>query len=80
MRISKMITLKRKALIIYQILSTNALTKIMYGDQSREFVFENNFELQRPALASGAQSKAWQAWPSTAMGRLARKVWPGKVW
>ena len=35
----------------------------MYGDQSREFVFENNFELQRPALASGAQSKAWQARP-----------------
>ena len=29
MRISKMITLKRNALIIYQILSTNALTKCM---------------------------------------------------
>ena len=50
----------------------------MYGDQSREFVFENNFELQRPALVSGAQSKAWQARPSPAKGRLARKVWPGK--
>ena len=29
MRISKMITLKRNALIIYQILSTNSLTKFM---------------------------------------------------
>ena len=35
----------------------------MYGDQSREFVFENNFKLQTPALASGAQLKAWQAGP-----------------
>ena len=30
----------------------------MYGDQSREFVFENNFELQRPAFASGARPRA----------------------
>ena len=62
MRISKMITLKRNALIIYQILSTNSLTKFMEISLENLY-FENNFELQRPAFASGAWSKAWQARP-----------------
>ena len=55
----------------------------MYGDQSREFVFENNFELQRPALVSGAQSKAWQARPSPAkpgQGQACQESVAWKVW
>ena len=51
MRISKMITLKRNALILYQILSTNSLTKCM--EISLENLYsKNKFELQRPSLYS----------------------------
>ena len=82
MRISKMITLKRNALIIYQILSTNALTKCM------EISLENLYlkiilSFKGPPLhqqRGQKHGKPGQARLAKVLARPARKAWPGKAW
>ena len=85
MRISKMITLKRNALILYQILSTNSLTKRM------EISLENWYSkiilsFKGPPLQQecgqkhASPAKPNQARLAKVLAGLARKAWPGKAW